>query len=83
VDRYNKLKFRVLSLFASNSGQWIDPGEAAERLDFRPARAVWSYLKRLWRFGLLEKRSSGKGTLEYRISDTGVARLRWLRSRRD
>jgi len=82
MDRYNKLKLQVLSLFASNGGRWLHPGEAAERLDFFPARSAWTYLKRLWRFGLLERRSSGKGTLEYRISEQGAARLRWLRSQR-
>src|SRR5271154_6695018 len=44
--------------------------------------SAWTYFKRLWRFGLLERRSSGKGTLEYKISDGGTARLRWLRSKR-
>ena len=34
----------------------------------------------VWSFGLLERRSRGRGTLEYRISDAGRARLRWLRS---
>jgi hypothetical protein len=28
-----------------------------------------------WRFGLLERRSSGRGTLEFRISEVGAARL--------
>jgi DNA-binding IclR family transcriptional regulator len=82
VNRYNELKLRVLSLFASDR-QWLEPGEAARRLDFRPARAAWTYFGRLWRFGLLERRSSGRGTLQYRISETGIARLRWLRSRRN
>jgi hypothetical protein len=78
MDRYNKLKQRALSLFAG--GEWLRPGEAAEQLDFYPKRSTWTYFKRLWRFGLLERRSIGKGTLEYRISEAGLARLRWLRS---
>ena len=41
-------------------------------------RAAWTYLKRLWRFGLLE-RSRLSGTLKYKISERGMARLRWLR----
>jgi len=48
-----------------------------------PARSAWTYFKRLWSFGLLERRSRGRGTLEYGISDQGLDRLRWLRSRRD
>jgi hypothetical protein len=52
----------------------------AERLDFVPRRAAWTYLKRLWRFGLLE-RGLLAGTLKYKISEKGLARLHWLRSR--
>jgi hypothetical protein len=80
--RYNQLKLRVLSLFESAGRDWLGPSEAAERLNFLPPRAAWTYFKRLWRFGLLERRSSGRGTLEYRISDQGADRLRWLRSQR-
>jgi hypothetical protein len=78
MDQYNKLKFRVLSSFAS--GEWLKPMDVARRLNFFPSRSAWTYFKRLWSFGLLERRSLGKGTLVYRISDAGLARLRWLRS---
>jgi hypothetical protein len=61
MNRYNKLKLRVLSLFASAGDAWLGPGEAAERLNFLPSRSAWSYFKRLWRFGLLEKRYPGQG----------------------
>ena len=80
MNRYNELKLRVLSLFAATRDEWLAPDEAAERLDFVPSRSAWTYFKRLWRFGLLERRSRGRGTLEYRISELGKARLRWLRS---
>jgi predicted transcriptional regulator len=82
MNRYNELKLQVLSLFAATQGDWLAPGEAAERLDFTPARAAWTYLKRLSSFGLLERRTRGRGTLEYRISELGRERLRWLRSQR-
>jgi len=82
MDCYNKLKLKALSVFASTDGEWLRPGKAAERLKFLPPRSAWSYFKRLWRFGLLERRSSGRGTLEYRISEVGTARLRWLCSQR-
>jgi hypothetical protein len=82
MNRYNELKLQVLSLFASTQGEWLGPNEAAEKLDFFPARSAWTYFKRLWSFGLLERRSRGQGTLEYRISDLGRSRLRWLRSQR-
>jgi hypothetical protein len=80
MDRYNKLRRRTLSLFAD--GAWLRPSEVAVWLNFYPPRSAWTYFKRLWRFGLLERRSVGKGTLEYRISEEGLARLRWLRSLR-
>jgi len=82
MNRYNKLKLKALSMFANAGEEWLKPSEAAERLNFWPARSAWSYFKRLWRFGLLERSSHGKGTLEYRISEQGTERLRWIRSRR-
>ena len=82
MNRYNKLKLQALSAFACANGEWLTPSAVAETLDFSPRRAAWTYFKRLWRFGLLERRFSGKGTLEYRISDGGTSRLRWLRSQR-
>jgi hypothetical protein len=36
MHRYNKLKLRVLSLFASGDEAWLGPCEAAERLNFLP-----------------------------------------------
>jgi hypothetical protein len=82
MNRYNKLKLKALLMFANAGREWLKPSEAAERLNFWPPRSAWSYFKRLWRFGLLERRSSGRGTLEYRISEGGAVRLRWLRSQR-
>jgi len=82
MNRYNKLKIRTLDVFAYAPGAWFRPGEVAERLDFVPSRAVWTYLKRLWRFGLLERHTSGTGTLKYELSEGGAARIRWLRSQR-
>jgi DNA-binding IclR family transcriptional regulator len=82
MNRYNELKLKVLSLFAATQ-EWLGPDEAAEKLNFFPARSAWTYLKRLWGFGLLERRSRGRGTLEYRISELGRSRLRWLRSQGD
>jgi hypothetical protein len=81
MNRYNKLKQKALSVFASADGEWLSTNEAAVRLDFVRRRPAWTYFKRLWRFGLLERRFSAKGTLEYRISDSGAARLRWLHLR--
>jgi hypothetical protein len=83
MHRYNELKLRTLSAFANANGEWLKPIEVAKRLDFRPYRSMWTYLSRLWRFGLLERRFFGKGTLKYRISEAGTARLDWIRSEKD
>jgi len=72
------LKIRTLKLFIAAPGKWLSPREAASGLDFVPPRAMWTYLRRLWGFGLLEKRSNSRGTLEYKISAEGEARLHWL-----
>src|SRR5260370_25100820 len=82
MNRYNKLKLRTLSLFAFAGDDWLTPSDVAKRLESLPRRSAWTYFKRLWRFGLLERRSSGRGTLEYRISEEGEAPLRCLRSPR-
>jgi hypothetical protein len=82
MNRYNKLKLRTLSVFANAAEAWLKPIEVANYLDFRPHRSMWTYLNRLWRFGLLERRFFGKGTLKYRISETGIARIGWIRSQK-
>ena len=69
MSKYNKLRIRTLKVFAFAPGAWFKPGEVADRLDFVPPRAVWTYLKRLWRFGLLERHTSENGTLRYKISE--------------
>ena len=80
MNRYNRLKLQTLSAFARADGEWLTPSAVAETLDFMPRRSAWTYFKRLWSFGLLERHYFGKGTLTYRISAAGAARLRWLRS---
>ncbi len=80
MNRYNELKVKALTIFAG--GEWLEPNQVAQQLNFFPQRSAWTYFKRLWSFGLLERRYLGKGTLAYRISDAGLARLRWLRSHR-
>jgi hypothetical protein len=46
MNRYDQLKLQVLTLFAATQGEWIGPNEAAEQLDFFPARSAWTYFKR-------------------------------------
>jgi DNA-binding IclR family transcriptional regulator len=83
MDAYNELKIKTLSAFAEYGGAWVRPMEIARKLDFRHLRSAWSYLNHLQRLGLLKRRFLGKGTLRYRISQKGEARLRWLRSQED
>src|ERR1700756_3125450 len=62
----------------------LPPERMTPKREIRPRschlRSILICFERLWRFGLLEKRSRGRGTLQYRISQHGAARLRWLRS---
>jgi hypothetical protein len=82
MNCYNKLKIRTLNVFAIAPEAWFTPGEVAAQLDFVPRRSAWTYLKRLWRFGLLERRSTGTGTLKYKLSEAGAVRHRWLHSQK-
>lgn len=81
MSRYNKLKAKALASFSEAHGEWLKPSEFARGIRFVPQRSAWTYLKKLWKFGLLDRHSSGKGTLKYRISERGRLRLRWLRSK--
>src|SRR5262249_26297397 len=80
MNRYGELKVQVLTLFASTDG-WLTASEAAERLDFLPASRL-GLIARGWSVGLLQRRSQGRATLEYRISEHGRSRLCLLRSKR-
>jgi hypothetical protein len=55
--------------------------QSKTRLQINKRLARFEIVERLRRFGLLERRFFGKGTLQYRISNAGAARLRWLRTR--
>jgi len=61
MNRYNELKLQVLALFASTQGEWLGPNEAAEKLDFFPARSAWTYFKRLWSLWFARKAFPGPG----------------------
>jgi hypothetical protein len=73
--RYNQLKKRALEVFARHGG-WLTPPDWAVLAGFYPIRAAYSYLLRLHRFGLLERRSAN--VLFYRISQRGDRRRAWL-----
>jgi len=71
-------KREVLSVF---HGAWgfISPDQVRVRLFPRPdRRSLYSYLLRLQGQGLLERRQTGRGTLAYRLTERGKARLTYL-----
>src|SRR5258708_4490150 len=74
---YNELKRLTLALFESYD--WLRPPDWAHRTRFQPKRASYSYLKRLCRWGLLQRRWDAGGFLVYGLSDRGRERLAWLR----
>ena len=72
---FNELKRETLALFEASPGG-LQPQIYAQRIGKLPGRAAYSYLKRLWRWGLLLRRES---PVRYRISERGRDRLAWLR----
>jgi DNA-binding PadR family transcriptional regulator len=75
-------KPEVLSIF-NRTGSFLTPDEAQRHLRHQPdRRSFYSYLLRLARQGLLERRSPGRGSLAYRISDRGRKRLQYLQQTR-
>lgn len=74
---YNGLKLETLRIFAERGG-WITPGAWSVLARFYPIRAAYSYLGKLWRFGLLNRRRDDRGLVVYRISRRGRTRLSWL-----
>ena len=75
--KYNLLKRAALEAFEERG--WMNPVMWAVLVGFYPARASYSYLLRLHRFGLLERRRNADGLLMYRLSARGAERLAWLR----
>ncbi len=76
--QYNSLKRRALGVFEKNGG-WLYPPAWAVLAGFWPLRTSWSYLIRLHRFGLLQRRRDARGLIVYRLSRRGRSRLAWLR----
>jgi hypothetical protein len=75
-------KREVLSVF---HGAWgfITPDQVRVRLEPRPdRRSFYSYLLRLARQGLLERRQTRRGTLAYRLTERGRSRLRYFQQRK-
>ena len=72
-------KVEVLAIF-DRAGGFLTPDQVRAQLHPSPdRRSAYSYLLRLASQGLLERRSTGRGTLAYRLNDRGRARLEYLR----
>jgi DNA-binding PadR family transcriptional regulator len=66
----------------AQKGGFVSPDELRLRLRLKlDRRSVYSYLQRLMRQNLLESRSLGRGSLAYRLTERGRARLEYLRNR--
>ncbi len=74
---YNERKARTLALFAAHP-EGLRPQDYAWQIKKFPARAAYSYLARLWRWGLLLRRDA---PVTYRLSARGRDRLAWLQRR--
>jgi hypothetical protein len=75
---FNLLKFRALEAFEINGP--MNPPVWAVHVGFYPARSAYTYLLRLYRFGLLQRRLDDGGLIVYSISRRGRERLEWLRT---
>lgn len=75
-------KAEVLSIFDRSVG-FLTPDQVCAKLQ-RPLdrRCMYSYLLRLGRQGLLERKEAGRGSLAYRLTERGRARLEYLRRAR-
>jgi len=74
-------KREILAIFDHAWG-FLSPDQVCARLQPRPdRRSFYSYLLRLHHQGLLERRKARRGTLAYRLTERGRARLRYFQQR--
>ncbi len=76
VFAYNERKKRTLEIFQRAYPDSIRPEAYAVKLGRYPTRAAYSYLLKLWQWGLLSRQT---GPVRYRITQKGRRRLAWLR----
>ena len=75
-------KAEVLAIF-DRAGGFLTPDQVRAQLHPPPdRRSAYSYLRRLARQSLVQGRSTGRGSLAYRLTDRGRARLEYLRDRK-
>jgi DNA-binding PadR family transcriptional regulator len=80
--KYNSLKKPVLKVLAAQES-WISVSVIAQKVNLQYSfRGLYSYLRRLARFGLVEL-GRGKGRrVYYRITQLGVDRLEYWASKK-
>jgi hypothetical protein len=76
---YNSTKERTLEILANQ--KWLDVPTFARRAGMRPTRRAYSYLAHLATLDLIIRGRDERGRLHYQITDRGLTRLQWLRSR--
>lgn len=69
----NRRKQQTLEIFSRRP--ILTPGEYAVEAGFYPARAAWSYLRRLYLMRYLNRSRDRRGRLQYRLSPAGARRL--------
>ena len=74
--RRNDLKRRVLG--SMDGRGWMSPTSVAVLVGMYPTRGMYGYLKRLNRWGLLDRHCDARGLVIYRLSQRGSDRLAWL-----
>src|SRR5262249_24532394 len=74
---YNRMKLRALATLEDRG--WLSAAAWAVLAGYYPVRASYTYLKRLWRWKLLERQLDKRGLLLYRMSNRGQVRLVLLR----
>jgi len=75
-------KYDVLNAFAQVNG-FLTPDELRIRLHWSlDRRSIYTYLLRLARQGLLERRGTGRSRLAYRLTERGRERLQYFKQRR-
>jgi hypothetical protein len=75
---YNARKLSTLEIFLKAYPNAIRPEAYASLIGKLPARAAYSYLKKLHQWGLLWRQEN---PVRYRISQRGRERLAWLKVR--
>jgi len=72
----NSLKIRVLR--ALDGRGWLNAPMISALAKFRPVRAVYIYMQRLQRWGLVRRQEPLGGPILWSISQRGRERLAWL-----